>query len=44
VQFQSVQNEDYWSTYTSPNLMSDPHIRHDKPGRRTITRIHNEMD
>jgi len=27
VQFQLVQNEDYWSTYTNPNLIPDPHMR-----------------
>jgi len=44
VQFQPVQNEDYWSTYIGPNLMPDLHMRHNKPGRRTTTRIHNEMN
>jgi len=27
-----------------PNLMFDPHMRHNKLGWRTTTRIHNEMD
>jgi len=30
VHFQPVQNEDYWSTYIGPNLMLDPHMRHNK--------------
>ena len=44
VQFQPVQNEYYWSTCIGPNLMYDPHTRHNKQGRRTTTRIHNKMD
>jgi len=38
-----VQNQDYWSPYTGPNI-SDSHMRRSKAGRPTTYRIHNEMD
>jgi len=44
VQSQFVQNEDYCSTYIGPNLILDPYMSQNKPGRPTTTRIHNEMD
>jgi len=44
LQFHLVKNKDYWSTYTEPNFIQDPHTCHKAPGRPTTNRIHNEMD
>ena len=44
LQFHPVRNEDYWSAYTGPNFIPDPHMRRTKFGRPTTSRIHNEMD
>jgi len=44
VEFHLVRNEDYWSTYTGPNFISDPHMRRKNLGRPITTSLHNEMD
>jgi len=44
IQFHPLRNEDYWSTYTSPNFIPDPQTRRKASERPTTTRIHNEMD
>jgi len=44
IQFHPIQNQDYWSPYTGPNMIPDPHMRRSKAGRPTTDRIHNEMD
>ena len=44
VEFHPVRNEDYWSTYTKPNFIPDPHMRRKNSGRLITTRLHNEMD
>ncbi|XP_068485031.1 uncharacterized protein [Phaseolus vulgaris] len=44
VEFHPVQNEDYWSTYTGPNFIPEPHMRHKNSGRPITTCLHNEMD
>jgi len=44
VEFHLVRNEDYWSTYTGPNFIPDPHMRCKNSGRSITTRLHNEMD
>ena len=44
VEFHPVRNEDYWSTYTGPNFIPDPHMRRKNSGRPITTRLHNEMD
>ncbi|XP_014503102.1 uncharacterized protein LOC106763420 [Vigna radiata var. radiata] len=44
VQFHPIQNEDYWSAYTGPNFIPDPHTRRKASGRPSTKRIPNEMD
>jgi len=44
VEFHSVRNENYWSTYTWPNFIPEPHMRRKNSGRPITTRLHNEMD
>jgi len=44
VQFHPLGNEDYWSTYTSPNFIPCPQTRRKASRRPTTTRIHKEMD
>jgi len=44
VEFHQVRNEDYWSTYTRPNFIPDPHMQR-KNSRQPITiHLHNEID
>jgi len=40
LQFHSVKNIDYWSTYTGPNFIPDPNICRRTPKRPPTTRIH----
>ncbi|XP_068492184.1 uncharacterized protein [Phaseolus vulgaris] len=44
VQFNPVRNQDYWSTYTGPNLLPDPMMHQHQLGRPNTQRIHKEMD
>jgi len=44
VEFHSVRNEDYWSTYMGLNFIPIPYMRRKESGRPTTNRIHNEMD
>ena len=44
VEFCLVRNEDYWSTYTEPNFILEPHMRRKNSGRPITTHLHNEMD
>jgi len=44
VEFHPVRNENYWSTYTKPNFIPDPHMRSKNSRQLITTRIHNEMD
>ena len=44
IQFHPVQNQDYWSPYTGPNMIPDPQMRKGKARRPTTNRIHNDMD
>jgi len=45
IHFHRVQNQDYWSPYTRPNMiLVPPHMRRSKVGRPITNRIHNEMD
>ena len=44
IQFHLVHNHDYWSPYTGPNMIPDPHMRRSKFGRPTTNCIYNEMD
>jgi len=43
-QFHPIQNQDYWSPYTGPNLIPNPDLRRSESGRLVTTRIHNQMD
>ena len=42
--FHSVKTKEYWSTYTRPNFIPNPNMRHRVRRRPPTTRIHNEMD
>nr|XP_007161351.1 hypothetical protein PHAVU_001G061800g [Phaseolus vulgaris]ESW33345.1 hypothetical protein PHAVU_001G061800g [Phaseolus vulgaris] len=44
VEFHPVRNEDYWSTYTGPNFILEPHMRRKNSRRPITTRLHNEID
>jgi len=44
VQFNAVQNQDYWSTYTGPNLLHGPMMRRHQLGRPSTQHIRNKMD
>nr|XP_007149505.1 hypothetical protein PHAVU_005G075900g [Phaseolus vulgaris]ESW21499.1 hypothetical protein PHAVU_005G075900g [Phaseolus vulgaris] len=44
IEFHPVRNEDYWSTYTGPNFIPEPHMQRKNLGRPITTRLHNEMD
>nr|XP_007136176.1 hypothetical protein PHAVU_009G024500g [Phaseolus vulgaris]ESW08170.1 hypothetical protein PHAVU_009G024500g [Phaseolus vulgaris] len=44
VEFHPIRNEDYWSTYTGPNFIPEPHMRRKNSGQPITTRLRNEID